>query len=252
MGYLSKQKKEWRPEDHLDEIIQKKAQYQNSDTIESENRFVNLLVCENAGNLYCYSDSKEAACSTLAGKSLSSVSVFILDEQDNHVIASCTSNEKGDVTHYAGKGDRFYCAAIAPDYELYVSPTILVTGNTENDYSGLVGLYLKKESDTLSIPYYIRVYIKDLAEPDSDYSALSNGFVAFRCIEKDCADHEDFDSMFYSVWTNESGFLSVTGVLSECIPQNLPCIFSQLLCIMYITKVSLLKKRRSCYDRRDH
>lgn len=104
----------------------------------------------------------------------------------------------------------FYCVVFAPPYDLYVSQPISVIGDKADKYSGLVGLYLSKNSDTYMEPYYIQIFIRDVTNPAREYSALSKGAVSFRCIE-DSAEHsarDSYDSIYYSVWTDDAGFLS--------------------------------------------
>lgn len=206
---------------NYDAILQKKDGYRADDAIKSENRYVNLLVCENAGTMYTYSgDMKEISSESLGGRDLPDVQVVLFDYEDNHVIASYRSDEKGGISHYAQKGDRFYCAVVTAEYELYVSPPIFVIGTEEVEYSGLISLYLKKADDAYLSPHFVRVNVRDQTQSEPGYSALQRGYVNYRCIEKNCVDHESFDSMFYSVYTNESGFLSNGGEERYCFELN--------------------------------
>ncbi len=200
-------------ENNYNKIIQEKNKYTLSEATQIENRYVNLLICENAGTVYSYSEGeKEISSQTLCGKNLPNVKVILIDYETDNIIYSYDSNTSGSVTHFAQDGDRFYCVVITPEYNLYVSQPIFVVGKKDNKYEGLVSLCLKKEHDNYTTPFYIRLNIKDSNQLDQGYSILANESVSYRCIESSSSiDHSSFNSMYYSAYTNNHGFVSIGG-----------------------------------------
>lgn len=199
---------------NLDFIETKISEYTESDIQEVNNKYVNLLVCENAGNLlYDEGDGTELTCEVLDGKALASAMVIILDYETHEIIRTYYSDERGRIQHYSMGNENFFCVVALPEYELYVSEPVFVSPEFEDEYSGIVGLYLSKPDFKYNDPICIRVKVRDFNQSEQNYDILSDHPVSFRCIESlvNASEHQFFDCIYHMVYTNGSGIISRGG-----------------------------------------
>lgn len=184
---------------NLDFIETKISEYAESDIQQVNNRYVNFLVCENAGNLlYDAGDGVELTCEVIGGKTLASAMVIILDYETHDIIRTYYSDTRGCIKHYSMGNEKIFCVVALPGYGLYVSEPIFVAPEIEDKFSGRVGLYLSKSDFKYNDPICIRVKVCDFNQPAQNYVILSDHAVSFRYIESvtSASEHPTFDCIF--------------------------------------------------------
>ena len=70
--------------------------------------------------------------------------VVILYYETHDIIRTYYSDERGHIQHYSVGNEKFFCIVAMRGYGLYVSEPIFVTSEIEDEYAGIVGLYLSR------------------------------------------------------------------------------------------------------------
>lgn len=187
---------------NLDTILQKKAEYADSDTqlIESDNVWV--AIREKAGYMY-YDSQNSDNCLILSGRSLGSITVYFLDYETNNVICTLSSGEDGFIEYYPGNTRRFFCVVITSEYELFVSNPIQALGG---DQLEPVDIILDKADSKYSPLFQVRLQTHDSSQTTQGFCITSASAVSFQCVDR-YSDHSSFPGTRYHGETTNSGIL---------------------------------------------
>lgn len=187
---------------NLDAILQKKAEYADSDTLLIKNERVWVDINEKAGYI-CNDLQNTGEPTILAGRCLDSITVYFLDYETNNVIYTLSSSKNGTIEYYPGNTKKFFCVVITSEYELFVSQPIQALGG-ENLQA--LQIFLDKADSRYSPLFQVRLQACDSSQTTRDFYIPSTAVVSFQCVDR-YSDHNSFPSSHYKGGTTSSGII---------------------------------------------
>lgn len=184
---------------NLDVILQKKAEYTDSDILLIEGDGVFIKIYEKAGYMYNNLQKSDAPL-ILEGKELDSVTVYFLDYETDDVTYTFLSSKNGSVEYYPGNSRKFYCVIVGSEYELYVSKPIQALGGYG---SRAIAILLDKIGDKYSPLFQVHSKGCDSSQISRNYSRLSDVAVSFYCMDR----YSEQSGSHYQVHTTDSGII---------------------------------------------
>lgn len=204
-------------EQNYDAIIQKKAEYTDSDTLLINSEFIYLSIYEQAGFVSFTKDDTPDVTSSmpLGGEFISSAIVIFLDYETDNIIYTLISNEDGDVEYFPTNKRKFYYIVASSEYELYISEPIQLSEEYSQPYAGTF-VFLSKKYDTYSPQFQVKVNEYDTSKTVRNHTVLSNADITVYLVTRTTNDHVSYLSFHYPFDTNDSGIISFKGA---------PCYF---------------------------
>lgn len=201
---------EYIVESNHDAILQKKAEYAESDALLMKSEFVYLSIYEEAGFVFFNAELSTDSFMPLGGEFVSSAVVIFLDYETDDIIYTVAPDEFGSVEYYPSSDRKFYVIVASSEYELYVSAPIQLSNDHGNPFSEIF-VFLRKTYDTYSPEFQVRVNGRDTTNPNSTFSKLLNSDITAYLVTKVANDHKSYRSFHYPFETNDNGIISFKG-----------------------------------------